>query len=479
MSVLRRALNIPHEERASGLTWLPGTGTKVPGPAEGYGVPGYGWWDTGMVWRPGADSPVTIESASHLSAVFGCWRLLTDVVSTMPWDTYTVDDQVRRPAPKPEVLKFAVPGLSQIAYLSQVMLSLLSDGNAFVATLRNSLGVPLALFPLDPTKVRVCREKGVLSYEVGGVEYGWLDIMHIPGLMLPGDLRGMSPLTAAREVVEAGLQQQRYGRDFTKNMAVPPAVIKVPSSGGSPEVEREKARKVGALWNDTYGGGNAGKIGVLVGGAELQTVAVNQKDAQWLESKQFTVVEVARIYGVPPHLVADASNSTSWGSGLAEQNATFSQFTVQPTTARIEEAHDRLLVSAGLPDTRNKLNIDAKLRATPMQRAETTAIKIANRSMTINEDRALEDRPPVPWGDDFTFLDPDLSVTDDEGTPVDRPMSVPELFELMRLVYLAIGKVLTAEEARELLNRVGAGFTGPAPEWAPPGADIAQQGEGG
>lgn len=480
MSIIRRALAIPHEERAAGLTWLPGTGTKVPDMPEGYGIPGYGSWGEGMVWQSsvGTSAPVTFDSASHLSAVFGCWRLLTDVIATMPWDTYTVDGGTRLPAPKPTALKFEHPGLSQIAYLSQIMLSLLSDGNAFVATLRDDMGVPLALFPLDPLKVDVQRDKGVLFYVVGGERYGWRDIMHIPGLMPPGALRGMSPLSAAREVIEGGLQQQRYGRDFTKNMAVPPAVIKVPSQGGAPDVEREKGRRVGALWNETYGGGNAGKIGVLVGGAELQTVAVNQRDAQWLESRQFTVVEVARIYGVPPHLVADATNSTSWGSGLAEQNATFSQFTVQPATARIEEAHDRLVASAGLPDMRNKLNIDAKLRATPLQRAETTAIRIANRSMTINEDRALEDRAPVPWGDDFTFLDGDLGAVDEAGNPVDRQATVPELFDLLRSVYLAVGKVVTAEEARELLNRVGADLTGPAPEWIPTGGQ-QQNDDGG
>lgn len=465
MSVVRRALSIPHEQRSTGITWLPGSGASVPDAPDGYGVPGYGSWGSGMVWQSNGTTPVTVESASHLSAVYSCWRLLTDVVATMPWDTFTVDGDVRRPVEKPVALQFLPPSVSQIAYLSQVELSLLSDGNAFIATLRDKLGVPLALFPLDPTKVEVCREKGKQFFVVNGKEYGHLDIMHIPGIMFPGALRGMSPLSAAREVIEAGLAQQRYGASFVRNSAVPPAVIKVPSLGGDPAVEKERARKVGQHFQDSNGGGNAGKIGVLVGGAELQTIAVSQKDSQWLESKQFTVVEVARIYGVPPHLVADASNSTSWGSGLAEQNTTFGQFTIQPTTARIEEGHNRLLVTAGLPDVRNKLNIDAKLRATPHQRAETTNVQIANRSLTINEARALEDRAPVPWGDDFAFLNP---AEPEQG----REATVAELFELARSAYLAVGKVFTVEEARELLNRLGAGLEGPGPEWVPSGGEV-------
>jgi HK97 family phage portal protein len=117
---------------------------------------------------------------------------------------------------------------------------------------------------------------------------------------------------------------------------------------------------------------------------------------------------------VPPHLIADASNSTSWGSGLAEQNQTFGSFTLQPTVERIEEGHNRLLTTHGLPQVFWKLNLDAKLRSAPKERAETFDIRIKNRSMTINEARALEDQSPVPWGDNFDYLD---SVPASSGTP--------------------------------------------------------------
>jgi HK97 family phage portal protein len=279
------------------------------------------------------------------------------------------------------------------------MLSLLADGNAFVATPRDTLGVPTNLVPLDPSTVTVVRRKGEIGFLVQDVEYSQYDIMHIPGMLFPGALRGMSPIQAAREVIDGALKAQAYGSSFVGNMAVPPAVIEVPSSGGDPAAERAKAQKVGEIWQETHGGSNAGKVGVLVGGAQLKTIAISPEDAQWLDSKRFSVSEVARIYGVPPHLLADASNSTSWGSGLSEQNLAFGSFTLQPTTERIEEGHARLLTTHGLPDVFVKFNIDAKLRSAPKERAETQDIRIKNGSMTINEARALEDQPPVDWGD--------------------------------------------------------------------------------
>jgi HK97 family phage portal protein len=503
VSILRRALGIAHEERATGVTILPGTGRRVPEPPDGYGQSGYGGWAPGMVWHASTatSGPVTTEQASRLSAVFGCWRLLSDAIASLPADTFVRDRGFRRPyRPRPGYLDFQPPQGGKIPYLCQVELSLLSDGNAFVATPRDELGVPVDLIPLDPTLIDVVRKKGVISYEALGETYGALDIMHIPGMLMPGALRGMSPIQAAREVIDGALKAQQYGASFLGNAAVPPAVIQVPGSGGDPKVEREKAKKVGQLWQETHGGSNAGRVGVLIGGAELKTIAISQKDSQWIESRQFSTTEIARFYGVPPHLIADASNSTSWGSGLAEQNQTFGSFTLQPTVERIEEGHNRLLTTHGLPQVFWKLNLDAKLRSAPKERAETFAIRIANRSMTINEARALEDQPPVPWGDDFQFLgatsaggdgqmdvrslaetiqklylgvgsvitlEEAREILNRDGADLAGPGPASGLAELVQKIYLGVGKVLTADEAREILNREGAGLTGPAPEGTP------------
>lgn len=395
MSRLRKAFY-----NATGVT-ITDQRRRVPDMPDGYGMAGYGGWSQGMVWNASSGGgTVTSERAARLSAVYGCWRLISDAIATLPLDTFTRQGGVRTPfRPRPEYLSFQPPQASKIGYLSQIVLSLLADGNAFVATPRDPMGVPLDLIPLDPAMVEVVRERGVTSFIVHSERYDWLDIMHIPGMLFPGALRGISPIQAARDVIDSALSAQEYGRTFTNNMAVPPAVIQVPSMGGDPKVEREKAKRVADLWQETHGGSNAGRIGVLVGGAELKTIALSPEDAQWLDSKRFNVSEVARIYGVPPHLIADASNSTSWGSGLAEQNLAFGSFTLQPTTERIEEGHSRLLTTHGLDRVFVKLNLDAKLRSAPKERAETQDIRLKNGSLTINEARALEDQSPVDWGD--------------------------------------------------------------------------------
>ncbi len=166
------------------------------------------------------------------------------------------------------------------------------------------------------------------------------------------------------------------------------------------EMTQEAAERWRDTWNAGHQGiGNANKVGVLTNGAKLTKVSISPNDSQFLETRQFQVPDVARIFGVPPHLIADASNSTSWGSGLAEQNLAFGQFSLRPWIDRIEDGHGRLLTSHGLPDTFIKLNMDALLRASLKDRYEAAAIGIDKGFLTINEQRALEDMSPVPWGD--------------------------------------------------------------------------------
>lgn len=352
-------------------------------------------WAPGMAYRTGDGS--SADQSMRLSAVFACLRLLSEAVATLPLDTFLRAEGTRRPyRPRPEYLSFQPPQGSRIDYLSQVMLSLLTAGNAYVATPRDDLGIPVDLVVLDPTRVTVVRgERGAVAYRVNEKLYDDFDIMHIKGMCMPGASVGLSPLGYARETVDLGLSAQRYGAAFFANGALPGAVIEAPG-----EFPREAAERVAAMWNSRHQGvGNAARVGVLTRGATLNKVSISPDEAQFLQTRQFQVPDVARVFGVPPHLIADASNSTSWGSGLAEQNLAFGQFSLRPWVDRIEDAHGRLLTTHGLPDVFVKLNMDAMLRAGTRERYEAHAVGIASGFLTRNEARRHEDLPPIPGGD--------------------------------------------------------------------------------
>jgi HK97 family phage portal protein len=148
----------------------------------------------------------------------------------------------------------------------------------------------------------VSRKGGKLGYKVGDVDLDPVfDVMHIPGMRMPGSLKGLSPIAYARETIGLGLSAQRFGAAFFDNGALPSAVIEAPNEMKQDAVDRFKA-----MWNDRHAGvGNAHKIGVLTQGATLNKVSIAPNDAQFLETRQFQVPDIARIFGVPPHLIAE------------------------------------------------------------------------------------------------------------------------------------------------------------------------------
>ncbi len=350
-------------------------------------------WGPGMVWRGGTSQG--IDQALRLSAVFACLRILSEAISTLPFDTYLRFQGTRRVyRPRPAFMDFA--HRSRIDYLSQIVLSMLTDGNAYVFLVRDPLGGVIDSIVLDPGMVAVARNRaGQVEYRVQSKLMDPLEIMHIKGMSLPGQITGLSPIGYARESIGLGLATQRFGAGFFENGALPGAVLEAPG-----KFSPDAAKMFAEMWNDNHQGiGNAHKVGVLTEGAKLSQVSITPEDSQFIETRRFQVPDIARIYGVPPHLIADAERSTSWGSGLAEQNMSFGQYTLRPLCERIEEGHTSLMPGLGLPDVFTKLNLDALLRAALKERYDSYAVGINTGFMVPNEARKLEDLPPLPGGD--------------------------------------------------------------------------------
>jgi HK97 family phage portal protein len=348
-----------------------------------------------------ADVNVNVDLAMQVSAVFGAFRILSDNIATLPLDVYTSDPNRghdtqgagRYPfRPRPAWASFEC-GCNKIDLISQVVVSLLSDGNAFVAVYRDARLKILSLEVLDPKLVTVERIGGQRMFRInGGDMLTALDILHIRGMTLPGSDRGASPIHYARESIGLSYAATRYGAGFFGNGGLPGLVVEVPG-----ELSPTGIKQLKRGWDDVHkGSGNAHKLAVLTEGAKFSKVTIDPEDAQFLQTRQFQVPDIARIFGVPPHLLADATNSTSWGSGLAEQNTAFVQHTLRPLIERIEQGFNALLKSEGYPDhVFAKLSVDGLLRGSHKQRLESYAIGIQNGIYTVNEVRAWEDMPPL------------------------------------------------------------------------------------
>lgn len=338
---------------------------------------------------------INADTAMQITAVFACVRILSDNVSTLPLATFVSSGETRKPFPAPQWMAFQLGGVGKIDLISQMVVSILLNGDAFVSIRRDASFRVISLEVLNPSDVTVHRVNGDTTYRINGgsTDLTRLDILHVPGMMMPGQLTGMSPVEYARESLGLSAAATQYGAAFFGGGALPGMTVEVPG-----EMSNVGIKALKRAWNDVHqGAGNSHKLAVLTEGAKFTKVSVNPDDAQFLQTRQFQVPDVARIYGVPPHLIGDATGSTSWGSGLAEQNSAFVQHTLRPLVERIESGFNWLLRSEGLPaDAFVKLTLDGLLRGSNKDRLESYVAGIDAGFYTVAEVRAWENLPPLP-----------------------------------------------------------------------------------
>ncbi|MFJ4666723.1 phage portal protein [Kitasatospora purpeofusca] len=382
---------------------------------------------------------VDASAALRVSAVFGCVRLLSETIATLPVSTYSRRGGARRLVTSPTWLDYptAEPGgLGRIDLLSQIVLSLLLEGNAYIAVLWDGPNI-VGLEVLDPTRIDTHtvvvdgkRRKIFYATDVdrdgNEVALGWFttrEILHIPGMMLPGDFTGVSPISFARESIGLALASQTYGAKFFANGAMPGAVVEVP--GAMSEEGLARAREAWRIANS--GVENAHRVALLTEGAKFSKIAMSPDEAQFLQTRQFQVPEIARIFGVPPHLISDATNSTSWGSGLAEQNQAFAMFSLRPWLERIEAGFTRLLFA----ESANrqlfvKFSLDGIQRGAPKERMEMYSTGLQQGIYSIDEVRAWEDLEPLPDGQGQAHRVPlNLAPVDEPDEPEEPPTPEP------------------------------------------------------
>jgi HK97 family phage portal protein len=358
-----------------------------------------------------------------LAAAWACVNLLAGTIASLPLMVYRTDRQERRTVAGDHSLYRVLhdsPNADQTAldFWEFICACLEMHGNAYCEVERGNDGRVIALSPpLLPETT------GVRRLSSGDLEYRWSDsgrqrietqerILHIRGF-------GGSPL--------GGLSTLTFGRRaFGMARAINGAAAATFSNGVRPSgvlmsdkpfqgTQRQDAEK---LLQDKYQGAmNAGVPMLLDNGVKWQSITINPEDAQMLESRAFSVEEICRFFGVPPHMVGHTEKVTSWGTGLEQQTLGFQKFTLRRRLKRIEMALEKQLLT---PRDRAEgitieFNLEGLLRADSKARSEFYGKMTGMGAMTINEVRAYENLAPVEGGDIPRMQMQNVPITEAEG----------------------------------------------------------------
>lgn len=350
-----------------------------------------------------AGMPVNESSVLALSTAWACVNLLAGTIASLPLMVYRTDSQGRRTLAKDHPLYRVLhdsPNADQTAmdFWEGGIAALELRGNMH-ARIERMGGRVVALSPICDPSVR--------RLDNGDLEYSWTEngksyratqeeVFHVRGFG-GSPLGGMSTLSAGRQVFGLASAINTAAQKTFANGMHTQIALKT-DKWLTPEQHEAMTKDVAQRH---AGAMNSGTPFIAHGGMEITPLSINPEDAQMLESRAFSVEEIARLFGVPPHLVGHTEKSTSWGTGLEEQTSGFQKFTLRKRLKRIEQAIEKQLLTPAdrAAGVTVEFNLEGLLRADSKSRAEFYASGLQNGWTTINEVRALENLSPVEGGD--------------------------------------------------------------------------------
>lgn len=374
----------------------------------GWGTTPEEWAEFFGVKSASSGVAVTVESAKRSAAVYSCVRLIAGAVALLPIPVYErTADGGRKTFDHPLwwlLNESPYPTLTACSFWEWMLASALLRGDGIAEILRDRNGNITGFMPIPRQCVDIEERDGRLVYFVndGTANYGLYDddVLHFPGFGFDG-CKGESVIRyAAKQAVGTALAADDYAGEFFANGASPSIALSYPQGVAPTEAQQNYLRE---QFTDRYTGtGNRHKPLLLVNGGKAEPISMNAEDAQLLETRKFQVVEIARAFGVPPHMIGETSASTSWGSGIEQMSIGFVRYTLGPHLRRIEQELNRKLWPQS-PKYFVEFNRDGLLAGDSKTESEVIAKSLggpgAQGWRTVNEARRLKNLPPVPGGD--------------------------------------------------------------------------------
>lgn len=368
---------------------------------------------------------VTTEGSLSSVAVYACVRILAETVSSLPLKVYERNGKAKNEASNHPLysLLHDLPNREMTSFeLRETLMGHVALwGNAYAEIEYNKAGRIIGLWPLRPDRVTVKRINGQLIYYVRldteEIPLAKQQVLHIRGLGSDG-VMGYSPITLARQAIGLTLATEEFGARFFGNGARPGLILEHPGQLS----EQAQDRLKDAIERKHQGLSNAHRLMVLEEGMKATEVGIPPEDAQFLETRKFQIGEIARLYRIPPHMLADLERATF--SNIEHQSIEFVTHTIRPWLVRWEQAINRDLL---LPSERTKYFaehlIDGLLRGDIASRYEAYATGRINGWLSANDIREKENLNPIEGGD--VYLIPLNMIPADEIGSVERDTEQP------------------------------------------------------
>ena len=363
-----------------------------------------------------SETGVTVSADSAISdtAVWAAVRIISDAVAMLPLQLLEREEKdgrlfrskARKHPLYPILHERPCPELTSFEWREMMQANLLVRGNAYCERQLDRSGRLVALWPLRSDSMEVERKDGRLLYRYrlrdGGRIFEKEQILHLRGFATEG-LVGLNVASKMRDAIGMSLALRKYASKFFVNGARIAGILIAPQGVKLGEQGRKNLR---ASIEETYGGlDNALRIMILEEQFDFKQIGVSPADAQALESRKFSAIEVCRIFNIPPHMMKELERATF--ASVEQLSIDFVRHCLDPWLVRWEQRLKHDLIKE---DERDGLDVHFErgglLRGTAVERATFYQLMRLAGVMSANDIRELEDLNPIEGEGGDVYLIP-------------------------------------------------------------------------
>ncbi|MBO6892861.1 MAG: phage portal protein [Roseibium sp.] len=345
--------------------------------------------------------------ASGIAVAHACISIVSQNLAAMPLNLYRRIEYGGRERAADHPLYSVLHDMSNATLTAfeareTLIASLMVTGNAFAVLERNQRGQVTALNPIDPGTVAVEKlQNGRLRYRVsyssGGTRfYLQEEMLHLRFRLGRDGVMGLSPIQIARETFNLALTQQDTACDQASKSFKPEGALVFPNTIGTEQRQSVLDKLETKVNSDLSTRG----ILVLDGGTDWKSFSFSSKDAEFLDSRKLTNLDICRIWGVPPTVAGITDNATY--SNSDQESRALVVRCLAPMARRVEQAMNATL----LTDTARKSlfiehDLAGLLRGDMKARYDAYSVGRNGGWLSVNEIRTLENMPQIEGGNEF------------------------------------------------------------------------------
>ena len=361
---------------------------------------------------------VNEDRVNGLSAYYACLRVVSEDVGKLPLNVYRKTKGGGKEIDTDNPIQWLLHSepnnfMTSMIWRASVTANALGHGMGYSHIQRNALKEPIGFFPIESQRVEVeVVGKGSMQELIYKVSKGTgkpdvikaKDMLVIPNLGSNG-LVGWSVLKIAAQSLGLTIAAQDFGASFFGNGAALKGVLTV--NGKLKDDGRKRLRNG---WNDLYSGvNNSCKTAILEDGATYSALTIPPNDAQFLETRNFQVEEIARWFRVPPNKIQHLLHATF--SNVEQENLSYTNDTLKSWLIKWEQEINRKLFAESKGEVFAEHNMNALLRGDQAARSAFYTSLFNLGSLSPNEIRGFENQNPIPDGDNY-FVQMNMTTLD-------------------------------------------------------------------